>query len=187
MTPDRTYDYSVASFATLSPKEQQALQDVSMQLTGERLDPEALEEIWEATFYILSPCDGCLPEEEIGDDLLADIRRKFACIYWSAIEGASRRLSARNFRLHDHFSFCLVIDPSFDDATNVAVIDRDLDARPYCYLHEDAKAWNVSFPTLRDIAVEVLRIEAVIFSRFLALNQLAPMTEPKGGTDGQQH
>src|ERR1700674_189502 len=97
MPQERDHDYSLTHYATLSELEKTVLQEVATHLTGERVDP-ADAEMLELTFNILRPCDGCLPEEEIGEDLLEDIRRKFSCIYYTAIERAEEDLKAKRLR-----------------------------------------------------------------------------------------
>ena len=42
----------------------------------------------------------------------------------------------------EQFNFCLVIEPSYEDSTHVAVVNYD---KPICYLHEWSKAWNFHF------------------------------------------
>ena len=71
------------------------------------------------------------------------------------------RLSVSNHRAGRRPScpkFLLVVDPSYDDLTSIAVIDADLKSRPYCYLSKRWKAWDFSFATLREIADFVLSV-----------------------------
>src|SRR5438093_297677 len=88
------HDFSSTHYASLSELEQAILRELAKHLSGEDLDPAADASL-HSTFNILRPCDGCLPDEEIGDDLLSDIRRKFACVYYTAIERAENQLKAR--------------------------------------------------------------------------------------------
>ena len=153
--------YTEAQYKALTPEEQDILQQLATHLTGERITT-ADDETLQITFNILRPCEGCIPEEEIGEDLLADIRRKFACVYYTAIERAENQLKAQGLRFYDDLSFCLVIDPCYENSTHVAVVDLRPDVRPFCYFHEYAKAWHFSFASLKDIAQEVLRAEQMI-------------------------
>ena len=102
------------------------------------------DETLQSTFNILRPCDGCLHEEEIGEDLLADIRRKFACVYYAAIERAENQLKTRGLHLHDDFSFCLVIDPCYENSTHIAIVDLWADVRPLdqLALDETIEYWS---------------------------------------------
>jgi hypothetical protein len=72
------------------------------------------------------------PDEEISQDFGLDIRRKFACIYFSASELAEEEIGRKGVRKWHDFSFCFVVDPSYEGATHVAVVDYDQDQRPFC-------------------------------------------------------
>ena len=163
--------YTNAQYNSLTSEEQEVLHQVAIHRTGERItttDDETLQ----STFNILRTCEGCIPEEEIGEDLLADIRRKFSCVYYTAIERAETQLKTRGLRFYDDLSFCLVIDPCYENSTHVAVVDLRPDVRPFCYFHEYMKAWHFSFATLQDIAQEVLRTEEIIVATFQRLRKL---------------
>ena len=177
MPEEPDHDYSPAHYASLTELEQTVLQAVATHLTGEPLDPTDAQML-ELTFNILRPCDGCVPEEEIGEDLLEDIRRKFACIYYTAVERAEEDLKTKGLRFFDDFSFCLVTDPCYQESTHVAVVDLQPEIRPSCYFHEYTKAWYFSFANLQDIATEVLRAQSIILATFHKLNP-ALGAEPK--------
>jgi hypothetical protein len=185
MPQEPDHDYSPAHYASLTELEQAVLQAIATHLTGERLDPTDTETL-ELTFNILRPCDGCVPEEEVGENLLEDIRRKFTCIYYTAVERAVEDLKAEGLRFFDDFSFCLVTDPCYQDTTHVAVVDLRPEIRPFCYLHEYAKAWHFSFANLQDIATEVLRAQALILFTFSSLNR-ATRNEPQPAAQGETH
>jgi hypothetical protein len=182
MPEEPDHDYSSEHYATLSEMERVALQAVATHLTGERLDPTDAVML-ELTFNILRPCDGCVPEEEIGEDLLEDIRRKFTCIYYTAVERVEADLKAEGLHFFDDFSFCLVTDPCYQDSTHVAVVDLQTEIRPFCYFHEYTKAWHFSFANLQDIATEVLRAQSTILATFHRLNP-ALGVEPKPAAPG---
>jgi hypothetical protein len=177
MTDTNEPIYTETQYNSLSPDEQKILHEVATHLTGEPITPD--DESLQSTFNILRPCEGCLPDEEIGDDLLADIRRKFACVYYTAIERAENELKTRGLHLHDDFSFCLVIDPCYENSTHVAVVDLWPDIRPFCYFHDYAKAWHFSFASLKDIAHEVTRAEKIILATFRRLRNQHPNTRRK--------
>lgn len=95
-------------------------------------DPDCLA----SAFNLLRTCQGCLPGDEIGDELLSDIRRKFACVYQAAITLAERDLVAADLRPTEDFSFHLVIDPSYEDDTNIVITDF---RAKFCFLPRESK------------------------------------------------
>ena len=177
MSSDDVNPYTETQYNSLTPAEQKILHEVATHLTGEPITTD--DETLQSTFNILRPCEGCIPDEEIGEDLLADIRRKFACVYYTAIERAENQLKAQGLRFYDDLSFCLVIDPCYENSTHVAVVDLRPDVRPFCYFHEYAKAWHYSFASLKDIAREVRRAEKMILRTFLRLRKQNPSQRRK--------
>ena len=173
----QTYQFTAAQYTALSDEERNAIQGVANYLEGEKLEAPDDERL-SSTFNILQPCDGCVPEEEIGADILLDIRRKFACIYFSASELAEEEIRRKGLRKRHDTYFCLVVDPSYADATHVAVVDYDQEKRPFCYFQEYSKAWNLEFETLQEIAAEVLRARDEIVSTFLRVS-VKPKTPKK--------
>ena len=169
--------YTENQYNRLTPKEQEILQQVATHLTGESITPPD-DETLQITFNILRPCDGCIPEEDVGEDLLADIRRKFACVYYTATERAESQLQARGLRFYDDLRFCLVIDADYQDSTHVAVVDLRPEVRPFCYFHEYAKAWHFSFATLKEITLEVRRTERIILATFRRLRKQHKRRKP---------
>jgi hypothetical protein len=149
------YRYTRAQWDQLTDEQRTAVWEVLDYLQGVEPEQEMDDEFLSETLNILRPCEGCIPEEEIGDDVLQDIRRKFACIYWAALTLATRPHLADE-GLPTKWELSLVIDPSFDDHTKVAILD-DRQERPYRYLLERDKAWNFRFENLAAIADEVLR------------------------------
>jgi len=175
-----TYQYTRTQFELLSQEERSAIDRVAEYLTGEKLDDASNDEVLSSTFNILRPYGVCVPEDEVGDDLLLSVRRKFACIYYSAEQLAEDVLKRKGFQdLHD-FAFCHLIDSSYEDATHVAVIDYREDERPFCYFHVYYKAWHFCFETLKKIAEEVLKVRDEIVSTFLRVSAKKPK---KGGTE----
>ena len=175
----QTHQFTAAQYTALSDEERDAIQKVASYLIGENLkapDDEGLS----STFNILRPCDGCVPDEEIGEDLGLDIQRKFSCVYYSAMELAEGEIGRKGFLEWRDFSFCFVVDPSYEDATHVAVVDNDQGKRPFCYFHECSKAWHLHFETLQEIAREVLRARDQIVSTFLRVS-----VEPKASENGE--
>jgi hypothetical protein len=174
----QTYQFTVAQYTALSDEERSAIQKVADYLMGENLEAPDDESL-SSTFNILRPCDGCVPEDEIGEDLLLDIRRKFACVYYSACELAEEEVRHKGFRKQHGFFFCLVVDASYLDATHVAVVDYDPEKRPFCYFLEYRKAKCLHFETLQAIAAEVLRARDEIVSTLLRVS-VQPTISEKG-------
>ena len=122
------------------------------------MDNQTDEEIT-GTFNLLKPCRGCVPSEEVGEDLLHTIRQKFAAVYQVGTELAEAELKEKNI---EGFKFCLVVDPSYEDTTHVAIVDYD---KPICYLHEWTKAWHLGFVTLSDLADAVLVVKKILVEK----------------------
>jgi hypothetical protein len=127
-----------------------------------RLTEEPLSNI----FNLLKQCSGCVPAEELGDDVSESIRRKFSAVYQTGLEMAERKLNQQGIRQFEVFSFCLLIQPSFDDATHIVIVDYQL---PVCYIHEWTKAWNFHFASLAQLADEVLKVRNALVERVMAL------------------
>ena len=87
-----------------------------------------------------------MPSEEAGEDLLNTIRNKVGAVYQVGVELAEAELKGKNII---DFKFCMVVDPSYEDTTHVAILDYD---KPICYLHEWTKAWHLGFATLAELA-----------------------------------
>lgn len=115
----------------LSPKQKEAIEIFA---NG---DDEADED----TFHVLDKCDGCVPDDCIGDDVLAAIRGKFEKPYWAAIKLAKKH--AQDLELE------LLVDADYDDSTRLAILDYN---RPYVYLRDEHKAWNFWFKSTSDLA-----------------------------------
>lgn len=164
---ENRYTFTAIQYVELSDEERKAINKVAEYLLDgelEACDDQTLSE----TFNILRPCDACVPDEEIGDDLDESIRRKFACVYSSALELAKQKLE-KSFWSREDFSFELVIDPSWEDQTIIAVTDYDNNKRPFCYFETAWKAWHFEFKSLKEIATEVLRARDEIISKFVSL------------------
>ena len=80
--------YTAKEFEQLTEKERGVLQRVAnyrgIDLASE--DTPLGDETIEGAFNLFRPCGGCVPEEEIGDDLCLTVREKFACVYGPAID-----------------------------------------------------------------------------------------------------
>src|SRR2546427_77361 len=121
MSDEEITPYTETQYSNLTPEEQDVLQQVASHLTGERMtttDDETLR----STFNILRACDGCLPEEEIGEDLLADKR-------FSAPSRRNRGKPMSNQKdYHVSWDIDLVADSPTDAARQALRIQRDPDS-----------------------------------------------------------
>jgi len=159
--------FTTAQYAGLTNEEREAIQMVAEYLLDDDLkvfDDKTLSK----TFNLLRPCDGCVPDEEIGNDLDESIRRKFACVYSSALELAKKKLEG-SFWSQKDLSFKLVVDPSDTEAITVIVTDYNYDEKPFCYFEDFWKCWHFEFNNLKEIAEEVLRARDEIISKFVSL------------------
>jgi hypothetical protein len=159
------YPFTAEQFKALNEEEQQAVLAAAEYLTS--TDIEISDEALSEALNLMKETEGCIPQEEIDENLVASIRKKFAAVYQTAIDLAEAELKKQGLNNHEHINFCLVIEPSFEDATHVAVIDYD---RPVCYLHEWSKAWHFQFANLADLAKAVLSAKAVLVSKVKELN-----------------
>ena len=95
------------------------------------------------------------------------MRRKFAAVYQVAADLAEGELKRRKAEGPKGFNFCLVIEPSYEDATHVVIVDYD---KPICYLHEWSKSWHVGFENLAALARVVLSTKAALVERVQELS-----------------
>jgi hypothetical protein len=98
-----------------------------------------------------------VPTSYIGDDILLSIRGKFACIFQAAREMIERRWRQAG---RENDLLVVLIDPSYEDATHIAVCDYKSPGR--CYFHAYYKAWSYAFESVSEIADEVLRLVGLI-------------------------
>jgi hypothetical protein len=155
------YPFTADQYKTLATEQRRAIEAVAEYLTGSgvpRGDNCTDEEIT-STLNLLKPCKGCVPPEEVDGDLLNVIRKKFGAVYEVGLELAEAELKQRNFT---DFSFCMVVDPSYEDATHVAIVDYH---KPICHLHEWIKPWHLSFASLPKLADAVLSIKNRLVQR----------------------
>ncbi len=158
--------FTAQQFNALAEEERQAVLAIGEYLTGSTL--EITDEELSSSFNLLKPADGCVPSEEAGEDLLKSIRRKFAAVYEVAMELAEAELKQRGLEEREQFNFCLVIEPNYEDATHVVIVDYD---RPICYLHEWSKAWHVGYENLAALAAAVLSAKAALVTKVEELNK----------------
>jgi len=168
MTAEIEHPFTAAQFHALTEEERQAVRAVVDYLTSTTIDVSD-EDLSEA-LNLMKPTECCVPSEEADEDLLLTIRRKFAAVYQTALELAEIELKQRRFEFRKDFNFSLVIEPSYDGSTQVAIIDYD---KPICYLYEWSKAWHFQFAKLAELAAEVLSAKARLVKK---VEELTPKT-----------
>jgi hypothetical protein len=166
MKIDTEYPFTAVQFNSLSEEESKAILAVADYLNGSTIKISD-EELSEA-LNLMKPTQGCVTQEEADEDSVSPIRRKFAAVYRTAIELAEAELTQKGFEKPEHFNFCLIIDASFEHATQLSIVDPE---KPICYLYEWCKAWHFQFATLADLAKEVLSAKATLVARVMELNK----------------
>ena len=135
-------------------------------LTGGTINisDEALAE----ALNLMKPAEGCIPEDEVDEDPVAQLRRKFAAVYQTAIGLAEAELTQRGFKRPEDFNFCLIVDASFEHATQLSIVHPD---EPICYLYRWCKAWQFQFVGLADLAKAVLLAKVGLAMRVVELSK----------------
>src|SRR5438034_4157199 len=167
MKTDIEYPFTAEQYRSLTPEQRRAIEAVAEYLSAESLPEETnlTDEEITNTFNLLKPCEGCVPNEEAGEDLLNTIRKKFGAVYEVGMELAEAEL--KRSKIND-FNFCLVTDASYEDATHVAILDDD---KPFSYLHQWTKAWHLGFATLMELAEAVLQVKEQLVEKVVEFTQ----------------
>jgi hypothetical protein len=159
------YPFTAEQYNKLNEEERGAVLAVAEYLAGGTVDIS--DEDLSSALNLMKESEGCVPEEEVDGDPLGPVRRKFAAVYQTAMELAETELQKQGLKNRQHFNFCLVIEPSYEDSTHVAVVDYD---KPICYLHEWNKAWNFQFADLAALAEAVLSTKTALVNKFKEFN-----------------
>jgi hypothetical protein len=156
------HPFTVEQLRSLTPEQRKAVETVAEYLSGHEIYKDDLtdEEIT-SMFNLLKPCDGCVPSEEADEDLLNSIRKKFGAVYEVGMELAEAELKEKKIT---DFNFCPMTEPSYEDATHIAVVDYK---KPICYLHEWSKAWHLSFASLVEVANAVLQVKKKLVEKVI--------------------
>src|SRR6266571_5935289 len=165
MKAKTVYPFTAAQFKALTEEERKAVLAVAEYLTSSTIDISD-EQLSEA-LNLMKPAEGCVPSEEADEELLHTVRRKFAAVYQTALDLAQVELKQHGFEPRKHFNFSLVIEPSYEGSTQVAIVDYD---RPICYLHEWSKAWHFKFANLAELAGAVLSAKVVLVNKVVEFN-----------------
>jgi hypothetical protein len=171
------YPFTVTQFRALNVEQHEAIEAVADYLSETCLPELAdfTDQELSAIFNLLKPCDRCVPSEESGEELLNTIRKKFCAIYEIGLELAEKELDQKGFK---DFSFCLVLEPSFEDATHIVILDYH---KPICYLHEWIKAWHISYGTLADLANAVLQVKKQVIEKVIEFTKTEIFIVMEGG------
>ena len=175
METNTEYPFTVEQLNALTKPQRQAIEAVAEYLTGNTSPAHQTDEEITSTFNLLKTCAGCVPGDEAGEDLLNTIRRKFGAVYQVGLELAEAELKEKNIT---GFKFCLVTDPSYEDATHVAIVDYQ---RPLCYLHDWGKAWHLGFETLGDLADAVLVVKNELVEKVIEFTRKEMFILMEGG------
>src|SRR5438067_3735602 len=109
--------YRAEEFAALTEEQRGALKRVGdyrgFDLVSE--DCPLGDETIEVAYNLFRPCEGCVPGDEIGDNLCQAIREKFACVYGPAIEMAEDLLRPKGYWADSPtLGMRVVIDASYE-------------------------------------------------------------------------
>jgi len=120
---------------------------------------------------ILRECGGCVPDEDLGDDLSVAIIEKYYR-YWNMVREYIAIYVERNV---DSIRLCIM--PSFDDRTHVVVFDEST-ARVLMY--HDSKAWNFCITDAKDLIDRVREDALIIEERIVHGEKLKKLAEKAG-------
>ena len=166
------YPYTQRQWDALDEEMKTVIQAVAEYLSGERLAEYPTAETLSETLNLLRPCKGCVPEEEIDENLLKAIRRKMSAVYRQGIELTIKELQRRGHQPGLEFNLSLVIDPDDENFSYVTIVDAEQGG---CFLHEGHKAWHFHFATLTELAEAVLSVRDCLVTK--VLNRLAKEQE----------
>ncbi|MCX6908355.1 MAG: hypothetical protein NTY01_09975 [Verrucomicrobia bacterium] len=155
-TQTTNYPFTVGQLNALNREQREAVEAVVEYLSDFPLSDDPTDEEISTSLNLLKTCESNIPPEEFDGDILETIRRKFSAVFCVGVELADQELTQRGFSQFGQFSFCPVIEPCFDDASHVVIVDYNL---PVCYLHEWHKAWCFHFSNLEELAEAVLNVK----------------------------
>jgi hypothetical protein len=156
MKTQTPYPYTKEQFNRLTKLERAAIRSILEYVTG-AMPSTISDKILSEGLNFWRPCAGCVPEEEVGDNLHGAVRYKYSALYTPAMRAAEVELARRGITLkNDDDALELVIDASAEDRTHVAIIAF---GHPVCYEPHWSKARKFHFAELKDLAQEFQRIK----------------------------
>src|ERR1051326_941163 len=123
MKTECEYPYTAGQFNALAEEERQAVLAVAEYLSGSAVGIS--DEDLSNALNLMKESEGCVPSEEVGNDLFFSVRCKFAAVYEVAMVMAEAELKKRGFQTREEFKFCLVIEPSYEDTTHAVIVDDE--------------------------------------------------------------
>lgn len=124
----------------------------NLKLDQKWFDSLTTEELTEEHLHLWTPCEGCVPQSEIGDEVLSSIIEKFrkpldvACNMAEIMHKKSKVYGTL-------FQPVPMVEPSFEDSTYYAIVDWD---RHLKYLFGYEKAWTFKWHSMTAFANWVL-------------------------------
>jgi len=172
MQTKSTEPFTLDQWQALNDEQKVIIDAVSEFHTGQSIteDIEPSDESISNSLNILRRCNGCVPDEEIDEQIGDSIRRKFYAVFGTGLELAERELNRRGIQQFEAYNFCILIEPSCQDATHVVIVDY---GRAVCYLHEWTKARTFSFSSLAELAEKVISIRNTL------VEKVASFVKPK--------
>ena len=168
MPTTETHLFTLEQWQALNEEQKAAVEAVAIQLSDYGLTEqgEMTDELISTTLNLLRPCTGCVPDNEIA--LREIITEKFSAVFDPCIQLAEQELNRRGVRQFEHYSFCLIVQPSIRDATHIVIMDYQ---RPVCYLHEWIKGCHFHFSSLAALADKVLSLRDQLVEKVSASHQ----------------
>ncbi|GEM_PF-3535334 len=120
---------------------------------------------------ILRECGGCVPDEDIGDELLQSIIEKYYR-YWKMVLEYLKQFAGVNT---DKIYIC--IEPCYQDTTAVVVFDT---ATARVLMQEYTKAWNFYVTDAKNLIDRVREDALIIEKRIIHGEKLKKLAEKAG-------
>lgn len=136
----------------------------------ERWESVSADDLEVALNIYRTDAGGCVPVEEIGDDLVKTVYTKFFDLFAVVRDLADQRLQKRRFRP----ALNIIVQPDDGDSVVSMIYDRD---KPLFYLWHAQKPWTLNFPSAAEAADEILRLtESVVrsYARFSKARRRLP-------------
>jgi len=164
MKTQTPYPHTKEQFNRLTKLERAAILNIIEYVTGE-MPSSISDKILSEGLNFWRHCAGCMPEEEVRDNLHGAVRYKYSALYTPAMRAAEVELERRGITLKNgDYALELVIDASTEDRTHVAIIEF---GHPVCYEHHWSKAWKFHFAELKDLAQEFQRIKQNLVAKVM--------------------